>query len=42
MEVRIVCDKVVWMWCGLLVSSPVIRVNGPLVDETPREGIYDN
>lgn len=29
------------MWCGLLVSSPVISQSS-LVDETPRKRINDN
>ena len=33
--------KSVWVWCWLLVSSPVAGVSPPLVDNTSREGIYN-
>ena len=36
--------KFVWVWCGLLVTSPVIRVNLPRLMKIlgRKEGIYDN
>lgn len=36
----IVCDNV-WLWCQLLVSS-CDKSQYSLVDETLREGIYNN
>ena len=37
----IVCDKV-WVWCWLLVSSPVTRVNLPWLMKPPGDGISVN
>lgn len=38
MRGMIVCDKVCRVWCGLLVSSPVTRVNLPWLMKLPRRG----
>lgn len=34
----ITCDKVVWVWYRLLVSSPVIRVSLPWLMRLPKRG----
>ena len=38
---RTVVTKFVWLWCPLLVSTPVMSPSS-LVGETAGEGIYDD